>query len=178
MSLVTTDEWVTAQQEDPLCKALMNYVQSKIISKSPAFAPLVRIFGHKCIVDENSLLFICDGRQGQLFSKRLWVSVSMRQKVLADSHGSTTSGHLNQEIVVGTPLQRYFWPSLGQDVEEFIKSCPECYIQNDRNARKTRTNPWPVPTYRNQVIYVDLIGPLKSVTKNRFVLEAYTRWVT
>ena len=181
VSSVTTDEWVSAQHQDPLCKALVSFIVSKKISKSPAFAPIIRLFGYKCFVDDNGLLFLCDGRQGQVFSKRLWVPVSMRQKVLSDSHGSTTSGHFKQAIVVGTLLQRYFWPSLAQDVEEFVKSCPECYIQQDRKARKTRTplNPWPIPTYRNQIIYVDLIGPLKSVTNNRFVLDitdAYTRW--
>ena len=183
VSSVTSEEWLTEQQQDPLCKALHTFIVSKKISKSPAFAPIIRLFGYKCFIDNSGLLFLCDGRRGQVFSKRLWVPVSMRQKVLSDAHGSLTSGHFKQEIVVGTLLQRYFWPSLAQDVEEFVTSCPECYIQQDRKARKTRTplHPWPIPTYRNQIIYVDLIGPLKSVTANRFVLDitdAYTRWTT
>ena len=39
----------------------------------------------------------------------------------------------------------------------------------------------PQATYRNQVAYVDLIGPLKSVTPNKYILDitdAFAHWVT
>ena len=60
VSSVTTDEWVAAQQQDPLCKALVSYIVTKKIPKSPAFAPIIRLFGYNCFVDNYGLSFLCD----------------------------------------------------------------------------------------------------------------------
>ena len=183
VSSITEAQWLRHQDEDPLCQALVNFVKFKKVTKSPLFAPIVRLYGHKCFINENGLLFLCDGKRGQVFDKRLWVPVNMKLLVMADAHGSQASGHFKQEIVVGTLLKQYFWPSMAVDVDEFVKACPQCHVQNDRQARRTRAqlrSP-PPATYRNQVVYVDLIGPLKSVTPNKYVLDitdAYSHWVT
>ena len=183
VSSITEAQWLRHQDEDPLCQALVNFVKFKKVTKSPLFAPIVRLYGHKCFINENGLLFLCDGKRGQVFDKRLWVPVNMKLLVMADAHGSQASGHFKQEIVVGTLLKQYFWPSMAVDVDEFVKACPQCHVQNDHQARRTRAqlrSP-PPATYRNQVVYVDLIGPLKSVTPNKYVLDitdAYSHWVT
>ena len=102
MSSITEAEWLQHQADDPLCQALVNFVRYKKVTKSPLFAPIVRLYGHKCFINENGLLYLCDGKKGQVFDKRLWVPVSMKIKVMSDAHGSYAAGHFKQELVVGT----------------------------------------------------------------------------
>ena len=179
---VTRQAWLQAQQEDPLCQVMIDYVQRRKVSKSPKFAQLLRLFGFKCIIGEDDILYLLDGPRGQMHHRRLWVPRDMQPMVLADAHGSKSKGHFQPETVVQTLLQSYWWPTMAMDVEEFVKACPECYVQADRKARQTRTksSPFPIPTYRGQYLFCDLVGPLKSSTKNTWVLDmtdAYTRYV-
>ena len=80
VSSITEAEWLQHQADDPLCQVLVNFVRYKKVTKSPLFAPIVRLYGHKCFINENGLLYLCDGKKGQVFDKRLWVPVSMKLK--------------------------------------------------------------------------------------------------
>ena len=68
------------------------------------------------------------------------------------------------------------------DVDEFVAACPQCHVQHDCKAKKTRPQLQSSLSakYRNQIVYVDLIWPLKSITANKYVLDvtdAFTHWV-
>ena len=180
---VTRESWAKAQREDQMCQAVIQFLTTKTASRSPKFHSILRVFAPKAFIGDDGLLYLLDGKPGQMFSRRIWVPKAMRQLVLADAHGSQSSGHFAREMVVQKLLQQYWWPTIALDVDEFVSSCPECYVQDDRHARKTRSpmSPYPIPSYRNQYLFCDLVGPLKSATPNKYVLDmtdAYTRWCT
>ena len=180
---VTRESWIRAQQEDQMCQAVIQFLTTKTASRSPKFQSILRLFAPKAYIGDDGLLYLLDGKPGQMFQRRIWVPKAMRQLVLADAHGSQSSGHFAREMVVQKLLQQYWWPTIALDVDEFVSSCPECYIQDDRHARKTRSplSPYPIPSYRNQYLFCDLVGPLRSATPNKYVLDmtdAYTRWCT
>ena len=51
---------------------------------------------------------------------------SMVNEILSDLHGSTRAGHLGSEKLL-LMIKRYaIWPTLGNDVEEFVKTCKTC----------------------------------------------------
>ena len=183
VSSVTQESWIKAQKEDGLCQAVMDYLRERKVSKSPRFLPILRLFAYKACIGDDGILYLLDGKKGQLHQRRLWVPRDMQPLVLADAHGSKSKGHFKSEVVVQTLLQSFWWPTMAMDVENFVKSCPECYIQDDRHAKRTRTrsNPFPIPSYRGQYLFCDLVGPLKSETANSWILDmtdAYTRYVT
>ena len=96
----------------------------------------------------------------------------MQILILANSHGSTLEGHCSPEITVQNILTSYFWPSLASIAETIIHCCPDCYINADRKAIRTRVplKSWPTATRRNAQVHVDLVGPFRFVTNNVYVL--------
>ena len=51
---------------------------------------------------------------------------SMVKEVLSELHGSTRAGHLGPEKLL-LMIKRYaIWPSLGNDVEDFVRTCKTC----------------------------------------------------
>ena len=183
VSSVTQQSWLKAQKEDGLCQAVLDYLRERKVSKSPKYLPILRLFAPKACIGDDGILYLLDGKPGQLHMRRLWVPRDMQPLVLADAHGSKCRGHFKSEMVVQALLQSFWWPTMAMDADNFVRSCPECYVQDDRHARRTRTksNPFPLPSYRGQYLFCDLVGPLRSTTDNRWVLDmtdAYTRYVT
>ena len=157
---------------DTLCQHVKAFVIHKRVPSNPYYARIVKLYGHKSILGEDTLLYLIDGRDKQVFAKRLWVPQTMRILILANLYGSSLGGHWGPEITLQNILTSYFWPSLASDAETFICRCPDCYINADRKATRTRVplKSWPTATRRNARVHVDLVSPLHSVTNNVFVL--------
>ena len=70
---------------------------------------------------------------------------------------------------------------MAADVQEFIRKCPICYILDDPNARKTRSNihARKVPPRQGYRVHADLVGPLQSTTDDSYCLtlvDGLTKW--
>jgi hypothetical protein len=101
-------------------------------------------------------------------SPRIVIPQSMIAIILDSYHNSILAGHLGVKKTLTKIAQRYWWPSLRSDVENYVLSCHICLRTK---ARQTK----PPGIMQNRIIperpfdkiQFDLIGPLKAAKVSR-----------
>ncbi len=94
-----------------------------------------------------------------------------RSVVLSLAHHIPMAGHLGQRKTVERILQRFYWPTVFEDVKQLCQSCDEC--QKTAKGKKQRVPLIPLPIIREpfERIAMDIVGPLpRSRTGNRYIL--------
>ena len=105
---------------------------------------------------------------------------SLRKEVMNLLHNHVSAGHLGMSRTVARVKDRFDWPALRLDVENWCKACTEC--QKAKNVTKK-------PRAKLQVskvgapmerVGIDILGPLTQTRRgNRYVLvisDYFTRW--
>ena len=175
--------WKYEQSEDAQCKVIKDWITKQKMSLSDYMITITKLYGASSFIDsDNGLLYIYSGKTKRLPAKRLWVPRTLREMIMSNHHGSTLGGHWRETKTYEAIAIKYFWPSMAQDIEGHIKLCKICHQQNNRNNVKDKVplQPWDPPKSRNHRIHFDLVGPLKSHTKFKYILtitDAYSRWV-
>ena len=98
-----------------------------------------------------------------------------RKTILSLAHEIPLAGHLGQKKTAERILQRFYWPTLFQDVREVCKACPEC--QRTASGKTVRAPMIPLPIIEEpfQRIAMDIVGPLpRSRQGHREVPQAST----
>ena len=176
--------WIQSQTEDPVTGALIKYLTTKQkpeeTEENSWLIKTINHMGHKLAMD-NGLLYYYGSYKTSPLSKKLYVPQNLITPIIADAHNAATGGHWAVETTVSTLMEQYFWPSMAADVQEFIRKCPTCYILDDPNARKTRSNihARQVPPRLGYRAHADLVGPLNSITDDRYCLtlvDGLTKW--
>lgn len=92
--------------------------------------------------------------------------------VLNEAHDKPVGGHFGIKRTLETLKQRFFWPSMDNDIRAYVSSCDAC--QKRKVARKTKEGfmiPMPIPKQVFEIIGMDLMGPLPtSSDRNKWIL--------
>jgi hypothetical protein len=123
--------------------------------------------------------------QGILFRKGTngqWLKVIQdfeKDIILNGLHSDPLSGHFGFENTLRKIKQRYYWPQMTQDVEDFVKSCDIC---QRRHGKGKQTPIYPIPVGQPfEKLGIDLIGPLPiTATRKRYIIVAIdylTKWI-
>ena len=119
-----------AQERDELMGFLKDSVEDRERPKpDPTLRPWLRHW--KTFVVSNGILY----KKSILDSKEIFRIVlpeSLRQEVLEQLHDNM--GHLGQDRVQDLARNRFFWPKMSEEIEEYIRSCGRCV------RRKASTN--------------------------------------
>ena len=83
-----------------------------------------------------------------------------RQKVLQLAHSIPLSGHMGRDRTLQRIQQRFYWPSLFQDVDTYCCSCPECQKVSTPKKQRFPLIPLPVMEEPFERIAIDIVGPL------------------
>ena len=107
------------------------------------------------------------------------VTILEREIILYNMHTDPLAGHFGKTKTIQRTLARYYWPSLGKDISDYISTCDICQRRGKPN-RKEALHPLLVGQPFDRV-GIDLIGPL-TVTENnnRYIITAtdyLTKWV-
>jgi len=101
------------------------------------------------------------------------VPASLRTAILQLSHDIPASAHLGMAKTKQRLEQHFYWPSMSQDVKQYIRSCDVCQRlgKGGRPAPASLQN-LPVMSEPFRRIAMDIIGPLPTCrdTGNRFIL--------
>lgn len=91
--------------------------------------------------------------------------------VLQLAHGMPLAGHLGKHKTAKRITQRFYWPTLYKDVEEFCKCCQTCQkCSKDRVARAPLI-PLPIVTEPFGRVAMDIVGPLpRTMSGKRYIL--------
>ena len=103
--------------------------------------------------------------------------LSIRSRILKEYH--LFAGHGSSENMKFLILERYFWPGICKDIEQFVSSCSIC-LQSGR-VRINSKNRIIISERPNQLWVCDLIGRLPTTPRgHKFIFVAidhYTKWV-
>ncbi|CAC5368923.1 unnamed protein product [Mytilus coruscus] len=91
-----------------------------------------------------------------------------------------SGGHLGQDKVYSSLLEKYYWPKMLSDVLQYIKACDRCQrAKRNYNPNNQPLSPMP-HVGRFHRWHIDILGPL-SKTKDGYehillVVDSFTRW--
>ena len=54
------------------------------------------------------------------------VTINELEIILYNMHSDPLAGHFGKKKTVERVLSRYYWPTLGKDIGEYIKTCDTC----------------------------------------------------
>ena len=94
-----------------------------------------------------------------------------RKPVLHLAHGIPLAGHLGKEKTAKRILQRFYWPTIYQDVKEHCRTCESCQKSTSRRVQPAPMIPLPVMSEPFHRIAMDIVGPLpRSRSGNQYIL--------
>jgi hypothetical protein len=175
------------QQEDPDIKPILTWMKQgdrphgqEVCKSNPA----TRHYWHnwKLLRLRNGILFReyvkIDGSQTFL---QLVVPRAMRRTVLDQMHNSLLSGHLGQKKTREKTLQRYYWYSVREDVNVWIRQCDQCAsIKTPTKRLRAPLGEMPVGAPLDRLA-TDILGPLPETSRgNKYILvvtDYFSKWV-
>lgn len=104
-------------------------------------------------------------KEGLLYEKdgtgeALVVPRKLRSAVLKLAHDIPSAGHLMVEKTMNIVKQRFAWPQMRKDVENYCKTCPECQKTQTKPAPGALMIPMPLVDKPFDRIGIDIVGPL------------------
>jgi hypothetical protein len=176
-----TEDLKQKQRDDPFVGAIARFIKDKVIPEEKNLKSWVINFAPRCY-ESGGLIWMTEKRRGREPRSRLLAPMSMVPEILRDCHGPDIVGHWQVSRTLERVLENYFWPTVAADCTTFIDTCRKCQEKKDPHAGKTRAplRPWPAATRPNERVHVDLFGPLKSNTINKYVMVttcAYSKLV-
>jgi hypothetical protein len=94
-----------------------------------------------------------------------------KKRILAECHEGVIGGHRGRDATIKKISQRYYWPGITEDVDQFVKTCSRCQYAN-----KTREFEPLVPMWSSAVlmkVHVDVVHMPKG--KGGFVCYVNAR---
>ena len=108
---------------------------------------------------------------------RLFVLSILRPQVLQWGHCSNFSCHPGVARSISLLRQRFWWPTLKEDVQEFVAACPVC-AQNKTSRQRPHglLHPLPIPRRPWSHISIDFVTGLPPSEGNTVVLTIVDRF--
>ncbi|CAF1069288.1 unnamed protein product, partial [Rotaria magnacalcarata] len=99
----------------------------------------------------------------------------LRKIILNIYHDTTANGaHFGRDKTIHKIKQRYFWPSMYKDIDNYIKSCIPCAQFNPRRQKPLGTlKPIQPPDGVWQLVAMDFHGPITPTTQrgNKYIIS-------
>lgn len=117
---------------------------------------------------------------GQRLKWLVVVPRSKREEIMAESHGSVSSGHFGTKKTLCRLRERFYWVGMRRDVTEWCRTCEVCAAK--KGPPRAPQGPLQIhnagaPMER---VAIDIVGPFPvSSSGNRYILVAmdyFTKW--
>ena len=101
--------------------------------------------------------FVKDGvmyrRHSSQIPKKVIFRISKRQDILYEAHEGL--GHRGEYAVMQTCKERFYWPSMWNDIRKHVRSCHQCQIRSIRKVEIPLTVSMPVSLFVK--LYLDIM---------------------
>ena len=121
---MSRDDWKTEQENDPIIGLVINEIRSRKFNKDVLSDKSKRL-----LCSRSRLLFRCGLLYRKVFDGQL--QENKFQFILPQSYWKQAleacyenMGHLDIERTTALLKDRFYWPSITEDVQKHIKSCP------------------------------------------------------
>ncbi|CAF3890180.1 unnamed protein product, partial [Rotaria sp. Silwood1] len=149
----TIDELIQAQQNDEYAKKIINNIKN-----------------YKNYIMKNNLLM-----RRQKTPVPYVPQGDFRKTILQIYHDTAANGaHFGRDKTVHKIKQRYFWPSMYKDINNYIKSCIPCAQFNPRRQKNPGTlRPIKPPDGVWQLVSMDFHGPITPTSQrgNKYIIS-------
>ena len=128
---------------------------------------------NKMFIVKNGVLFrLITKKNHYIKSKIPYLPRSMINDTLQAFHDHPLSGHFGISRTYHKIRNRFWWPNLRKDVENYISSCTQCVTHNIvRQKTPGHLKGLEVPTDVFRTMHMDFWGPVRcSVNGNKYVL--------
>ncbi len=71
---------------------------------------------------------------------KTYVPTSLRTSLLGSLHASPGSGHPGSQRTLSLLQARYWWPSMAQDVSQYVRGCSVCAISNSTSLTRRKVS--------------------------------------
>ena len=88
--------------------------------------------------------------------------------------------HPGQKETMRKVSERYYWPDMGKDVGNLVKTCHNCNAVKPFKTIQPPQNQIPVTGRRFKDLQMDVVGPLPLSKGHRYIftiLDRTTRWI-
>ena len=152
---MSRDDWKTEQENDSIIGTVIDAIQSKEFNKD-VFSDESK----KLLHSQSRLLFRCGLLYRKAFDRQLQenkfqfiLPQSYWKQALEECHENMR--HLGIERTTALLKDCFYWPSLVEDVEGHIKSCPQC-LRFKTQPDKAELNPI-VATRPLKLVHIDYL---------------------
>ena len=122
------------------------------------------------LVDNDQVLYYGNGEDDSR-NLGIVVPVALRNQVIRQYHNPVFAGHQGSKRTQNHLKMKYFWPTLGKDVEEYIQKCDSCAKMKGGRTPLAPLGELPETTEPMQVTSIDICGPYPmSSRQNRYLL--------
>ena len=91
--------------------------------------------------------------------------------VIQMNYDPVTVAHPGSSRTLDILCLRFYWPGMGQHVEEYVRNCHECQRLKPRHEFKAPLGDVMEPTRPWEVVAIDICGPFPTTSnKNRYLL--------
>lgn len=109
---------------------------------------------------------------GNLFwNHRIIVPEALRKELLNQLHAT----HMGMSKMKNVARSYFWWPGLGKDIENFVKTCKACATLGN-SPPKVPLRPWKYPNSAWERIHIDFLGPFYD-KHYLVIIDAYTKWL-
>ena len=168
------------QAEDRFCAAVRNVLSgAPLADRDPFITGNLALIKKNCFIDEDDLVQM--SRDGE--APKFVVPKVMRFELLSAAHALRFSGHGGVQKTLLRLQGHYWWPMMVREVEGFVQACEVCQRSKDpphMHGNKEPLKPLPCPDAPNYHVHVDLMFPMASQSRNKYVLiitDAFSKLV-
>ena len=132
---------------------------------------------------QRHVVYLSYKNQILYYKNRIILPQQLRDLILFEFHDSTHHGsHLGRLATYQKIFQRFWWPSMRKDINNYVDSCVNCQKSKARHSRPYGLlHPLPDVSRFFQLVGMDFSGPLtKTLNDNRYLLvliDYYSHWV-
>ena len=95
------------------------------------------------------------------------VPEGLRRKLFNHYHAGPSGGHMGEYKTLYRMRNRFFWPSIRENIKQWVAGCAHCLSYNSWRSRRSELHfTWPV-TVPFWIIHVDLWSPGTAVTNKQ-----------
>ena len=149
--------WKEAQHSDPAIGPLFPFVAQQLTPSQtqlpPASLPLLREFSRLRVI--NGAMYRCV-TINEIEVKQILLPSSLRNETLQSLHDHM--GHMGRDKTLSLCKERFYWPKMAVDVENYVTHCPRCIHRKK-------------PPDRTPLIPIDTSYPLEVVSMDHLSLE-------
>ena len=105
---------------------------------------------------------------------RIVVPLALRKQIIRQYHNPVFAGHQESKRTQNHLKMKYFWPTMGKDVEEYIKKCDSCAKMKGGRTPLAPLGELPETTEPMQMTSIDICDPYPmSSRQNRYLPHLY-----